>query len=409
MSITDRPAPPKDRPALGGFEFIALMAMLVATVAFSIDAMLPALPQIGAELSPGAPNRAQLIIGVFLLGLGAGTFFVGPLSDRFGRKPVILVGSALYVGAAFLAVLAPSLELLIASRAVQGLGAAAARVVAMAIIRDLHAGRAMARMMSFVMLVFTLVPAVAPLAGSMIISVAGWRGIFAAFVAFALVSNLWMLLRLPEPLPRDRRIRFKPQQLWQACAEVLAHGVVRRSIAIQTLCLATMFAAISSIQPIMDETFGRGAEFPYWFALIAAMAALGSLLNASLVMRLGMRRLIVIALTAETVLTGLAVGAFLGGVSGDAAFAVYLVWKISVFAQISLTMGNLNALALEPLGHIAGTATSIVTSLATVGSAILAMPVGLAYDGTPLPLLLGSLMFLVLGLFLMRGMGRGGG
>ena len=178
-------------------EFSALMAMMFATIAFSIDAMLPGLPAIAAELTPDSPNNVQMIVTSFVIGMGLATFFVGPLSDALGRRVVLLTGSALYIAAAIAAWRAETLEFLLAARVVQGIGAAGPRVVAMAIVRDLYAGRQMARILSFVMMTFTIVPAVSPLIGAWIIQFAGWRAIFLAFVIFALVSGTWLALRQP--------------------------------------------------------------------------------------------------------------------------------------------------------------------------------------------------------------------
>ncbi|SLN12658.1 Bicyclomycin resistance protein [Roseovarius litorisediminis] len=394
------------QPGMGRVEFVALMAMLVATVAFSIDAMLPALPQIGAELTPANPNHAQLIVTSFILGLGIGTFFTGPLSDTFGRKPVILTGACVYIAGAALGFAAPSLELIIAARILQGLGAAAARIVALAIIRDLFAGREMARLMSFVMMVFTLVPAIAPLAGSAVIAVSGWRGIFAAFVAFALLTNLWLALRLTEPLPPTRRRPFNRSALFIALREVLSHHTVRLSIAVQTLCLTTLFASISSIQQIIGGTYGRAETFPLWFGLIALISGSGSFINASLVIHLGMRRLVSFALSAQIVITALVLALFLTDLPSGLQFQVYIAWQTTIFFQAALTLGNLNALAMEPLGHIAGMAASVIGSLATVGSVILTVPIGLAFDGTPMPLFLGVLICVATGFGLMKGLAR---
>ncbi|GAB4285711.1 MAG: multidrug effflux MFS transporter [Roseovarius sp.] len=391
---------------MGQVEFVALMAMLVATVAFSTDAMLPALPGIGAELTPEAVNRAQLIVGAFILGLGGGTFVVGPLSDSFGRKSTLLGGAALYVAGSLLALLAPSLGLMLAARVLQGLGAAAARIVAMAIIRDLYAGRQMAQLVSLVMLVFTLVPAIAPLAGSGIIALFGWRGIFGAFVLFAAATSLWMALRLSEPLPPERRRPFRPRALWAALREVLARPMVRLSIAVQTLCYTTLFASLVSIQPIFDKSFGLSIQFPCWFAAIALVAGTGSFVNAALVIRLGMRRMVRLALGAQLALSGAVLAMFLVGLPPGAAFAIYLIWQTSVFFQAGLTLGNLNALAMEPLGHIAGMGASITSGLATVGSVLLSAPLGLAFDGTPVPLLAGVLAAVAAGLWLMRHLDR---
>lgn len=403
MSQSDISGPAR---AIGKVEFVALMAMLVAMVAFSIDAMLPSLPRIGAELTPQAMNRAQLVVTSFIFGLGLGTFVAGPLSDTFGRKSVALSGAAIYILGAALAFAAPTLELMIAARILQGLGAAAARIVAMAIIRDLYAGREMARLMSFVMMVFTLVPAIAPLAGSAIIAVTGWRGIFGAFILFSLTVNLWLSVRVEEPLPPALRRPFSAPALGAAVREVLSYSTVRLSIAVQVLCFTTIFASLSSIQQIVGDTFGRPDQFPYWFCMIALIAGTGSLINASLVLRLGMRRLVRIALGGQIAITATVLLLFLSDLPGGWRFPVYIAWQTTIFFQAGLTIGNLTSLAMEPLGHIAGTAASVTAGLATVGSVLLTVPIGLAFDGSPLPLFFGILACVICGALLMSRLGK---
>ncbi|WP_412505015.1 MFS transporter [Roseovarius sp. SYSU LYC5161] len=386
----------------GRAEFVALMAMLVATVAFSIDAMLPAMSLIAQELSPDAPNRAQLIVTGFVLGMGTGTFLAGPLSDSFGRKPVIIAGASLYVLAAALAALAPSLELLIAARVFQGLGASAARVVPLAIVRDMALGREMARIVSFIMMVFTLVPAVAPLAGDGIMALTGWRGIFGGFVLFALFSTIWLVLRIPEPLPAARRLPFRIKPLTRAARDVLAHPALRLITAAQALCMTALFASLSSIHQIFTVTYDRAESFPWWFLVIAILSGVASLFNASVVLRLGMRRVVAGAMTALIGLTCIVLlySAVTGG--ANLPFGVYLVWQATVFTHTALTLGNLNALALEPMGHIAGTAASIFSATATVGAVVLSVPIGLMFNGTPVPLFAGALVAVSLALGLMR-------
>ncbi|GAW33597.1 bicyclomycin resistance protein [Roseovarius sp. A-2] len=391
------PARPLKRP-----EFIALMAMMTATVAFSIDAMLPGLPHIAQALTPEAPNRAQLIITAFLLGLGLGTFVSGPLSDSFGRKGVILGGAAIYIVGAALAMVAPSLETLLAARAIQGLGAAAFRIVSIAIIRDLYAGRNMARLMSFVMMVFALTPAMAPLLGAGVISVAGWRGVFGAFILFATILSLWMMLRLPEPLPREARRPFRAAPLRAALHEVLAHPVTRTAIAVQMLCMITLFTSLSMVQPIFDEVFHRADSFPYWFFLMALIAGSGSFLNSRLVMRLGMERMVSAALTAQIALSLAAIVLWQIGLPPNEQFGVFVIWQTSVFFQAGLTLGNLNALAMAPMGAIAGMAASVTGAIATVGSVAIAVPIGLQFNGTPMPAHLGVLGAVLAGCVLMH-------
>ena len=382
-------------------EFIALVAMMFATIAFSIDAMLPALPEIGAALSPQDANRAQLVITSFVLGMGVGTLFTGPLSDTFGRRPVILGGAALYIAAALVAAQAQSLEVLLAARVVMGLGAAGPRVVALAIIRDLYAGRGMAQLMSFVMIVFSLVPAIAPTLGAGIIALSSWRVIFLAFVVFAIAFSIWMMLRLPETLDPAQRRPFRFSAIRAATAEMFAHPVVRLSILVQSLSFGMLFSMLSTTQPIFDVTFGRNDSFPYWFGAIAVVAASASYVNARLVVRLGMRVLVTWMLAAQLGISALMVLAWVGGVSGSAAFALFVFWQTSVFFQAGMTIGNLNAIAMEPMGHIAGLAASIIGSVATVAAVVLAAPVGLMFDGTPLPLALALTVEAGLGLWLM--------
>ncbi len=381
-----------------------MLAMLMAMVAFSIDAMLPAMPEIAAALSPEAPNSAQLVIGSFVLGLGLGTFFVGPLSDALGRKPVMAAFALLYCIAALLAYLAPSLETLLAARVLQGVGASAARVTTLAIIRDLYAGRAMAQMISFVIMVFTLVPAVAPLLGAGIIAVAGWRAIFLAFLLFAALATTWLLVRQAETLLPARRRALAVGPIAKGYAEALRHPLVRASIQVQVFVFGVLFATISSVQMIFDRSLGAGESFPYWFAGLALVGMLGGGLNAGLVMRVGMRRVVVITLillaggsAAVLALT------LLASLSPPWTFAVTVGWIACVFASAGLTLGNINAMALDPMGHMAGTASAVITAISNIGAAALAAVVGLAFDGTPVPLMVAVLGFTLAALWLMRG------
>lgn len=383
-------------------EFVALIATLFAIIAFSIDAMLPAIPEIAATLTPDSPNRAQLIVTSFVFGMGAGTLFAGPLSDTLGRKPVIVGGALLYCGGAFLAHQAPTLETLLAARVLQGIGAAGPRVVSLAMVRDLHSGRQMAQIVSFAMMIFTLVPAMAPLLGSGIIAAFGWRAIFLAFMAFSAIAVLWLLLRQPETLPRAARRPLQAGPLLQALREVLTNRVVVIAIAVQTLCFACLFGTISSTQQIFDISFGRAESFPLWFAVIALMSGTASIINASLVVRVGMRAMINWTLRIQIVLSLIYLAILtLTSVPDTELFACHVIWTISVFMLAGLTLGNLNALALEPLGHIAGMAASVSGSLATVLAVTIAAPLGLAFDGTPVPLVLGICVLVGLGAVLM--------
>jgi DHA1 family bicyclomycin/chloramphenicol resistance-like MFS transporter len=390
-----RPSSPLNLP-----EFVALIGMMMAMAAFSIDSMLPAMAEISAELTPTIPNRAQLIVTSFVLGMGLGSLFTGPLSDAFGRKPVILGGAAIFIIGSVLAWAAGSLELVLAARVLQGLGVAGPRIVILAIVRDLYTGRQMARVMSFAMIVFALVPAIAPLAGAGIMWLVGWRGIFLAFVVFALISGSWLARRQPETLALQDRRPFRVGAIVAGIGEVFAIRRVVLVIAALSLVFAILFIAISTTQQVFDQSFGRAAEFPYWFGAIALISGAASLLNARVVVQLGMRPVVAAALFSEVVLSAIMTIAITSGVLGDAIyFPAYLLWLLSIFFVAGLTIGNLNALGMEPLGHMAGLGASIIGSASTVAAVAIAIPIGFAFDGTPLPLAIGVLICAALGLF----------
>jgi DHA1 family bicyclomycin/chloramphenicol resistance-like MFS transporter len=384
-----------------------MIAMLFATIAFSIDSMLPALPAIAAELTPDVPNNAQLILTSFVLGMGVGTLVAGPLSDSFGRRRIIFFGIILYCIAAAAAYFAPTLETMLLARVVQGLGIAAPRVVSLALVRDLYKGREMARVVSFAMMIFTLVPAVAPLAASGIIAAFGWRAIFITFIVFAGLSLTWLMTRQPETLTPESRRPFSAAPLIAALREVLSHRTIVTAIMVQTLVLGALFAMLSSAQPVIDVQFGRAETFPLWFALVALCAGLASPTNAALVGRLGMRYLITATLVGQLIVSTAMLGLTVSGMLTQAlAFSAFIFWMISVFAMAGLTLGNLNALALEPVGHIAGMAASVAGSVSTVLAVMIAAPLGLAFNGNYIPLVSGIAVMALLALVLMLSIPR---
>jgi MFS transporter, DHA1 family, multidrug resistance protein len=334
------------------------------------------------------------VITSFVFGMGVGTLFTGPLSDSFGRKPVIIAGGILYILSSVAAYFAQSLEVLLISRVVMGLGAAGPRTAATALVRDLFEGRAMAEVMSFVMMVFMLVPAVAPLMGQTVMHVADWQAIFLVYIVFSVVTLLWLGLRQPETLPKSNRRKFEVSILIAGVREAFSHRIVVISILMQSLTLAALFATLSSMQGIFEIRFERGESFPYWFALIALCSAIGNVINAKTVVRLGMRKLIWIGYSGLVAITAVLLAIkFFGLMPESIAFPMHMAWTITLFAAMGLQMGNLNALAMEPLGRIAGLGASIITALSTVISVLLAVPVGLAFDGSELPLMLGVLVF----------------
>ncbi|MDC0656747.1 multidrug effflux MFS transporter [Leisingera sp. SS27] len=387
-------------------EFIALIAMMFATIALSIDAMLPALPEIGQTLSPGNVNRAQLVLTSFVLGMGLGTFFTGPLSDAFGRKPVVATGCALYVLAALTAWLSPSLEVLLISRVLMGIGAAGPRIVGVAVVRDLYSGREMARLMSIAMMIFMIVPAIAPLMGAGIIALSGWRTIFLLFALFAAVIVLWTSVRLPETLAREDRRAFRAPLLMAAVKEMLTHPTVRLSIMVQTLCLGMLFTMLTMVQPVYDIIFDRADSFPLWFGLVAVISGTASLLNAAIVVRIGMRRIVTVSLAAQILITGTMLLISGWSLPDPWMFGLFVAWQASVFFMVGTTVGNLNAMAMEPMGHIAGMAASVIGAISTVLAAAVAAPVGLLFDGSLVPLAAGLLIMACIAFLLMLQMAK---
>lgn len=370
-------------------EFVALMALMSSTVAFSIDAMLPALVAIGQELSPAAPAQGQLIITFFVLGMGVGTLICGPISDAYGRKSVLLGGLALYIAGALLAMKANTIEALLAARFVQGLGGAAPRTVATAMVRDLYEGRAMARVTSIIMTLFVLVPALAPSMGAGIIWVAGWRTIFFAFVVFGLVCGLWLMLRQPESLPPERRRPLSARAIQAALVEIITNPAVMVYVVALTFAFAPLFAWLSNLPMIFDDVYDRAATFPFWFAATALVAGLAGVANARLVMRLGMARIATAAFFWQFAVSLLFLGLMQITLPEPWNFLLFFAFMCTAFFSIGMTFGNLNALALQPLGHIAGIGASVISALSTIGSVVIAVPISLAYDGSPVPLIVG--------------------
>ena len=383
---------PAKLPRFG--EFIALIAMLSSLTALSIDAMLPALVTIGRELGVQHDNEAQLIISTLFLGLASGQVLFGPLSDATGRKPLMYVGLGIFMLGSLVSMLAQDFSHMLVGRFLQGLGASAPRVLSIALVRDCYAGRSMAQVMSFTMSIFILVPMLAPFLGQVILLVAGWRSIFTVFLLLALIVAVWFLLRMPETLPPDKRRAFTFRAFWRALREVVTNRVSMTYTVITGMVFGAFLGYLSSAQQILQIQYGLGERFPLYFALLALAVGASSFLNSRLVMRHGMYWL---SKRAILLFTGLA-GLFLlvaVGTAGHPPLAGLIAYLILAFLALGMLFGNLNALAMEPLGHIAGIGASVVGSLSTLTAIPLGTLIGQSYDGTILPLITG---FFVLGL-----------
>ena len=358
--------------------------MMLAIVALSIDIMLPAMPVIAQDLNLSDPQRAPLILTSFLIGLGLATFIVGPISDAIGRRPVVFVGLTIFAVGAIWAWTSTSFEGMIAARVLQGVGAAGPRVVSAAVVRDRYSGAEMASITSLALMLFLIVPALAPMIGAFIIEVSHWRTIFSVLIVFPVVLMVWFGMRQDETLPVSARRPIKPNLLRDAVVEIFKNPTARLSIFVQTLSMTVLFSVLTMVQPVFDITFGRADSFPYWFGALAFVSGISSFLNARIVVRFGMRRIVNLALKFQLLASSLALLLFLLDAPG--AFAIFLAWQFGVLLQAGLTTANLNSMMMEPLGHIAGTTASVSGAVTMVGGAGLASLLASLFDGTPIPL-----------------------
>ena len=369
-------------------EFIVLMALIMSLTALSTDAIMPALPMIGQELATADINDRQFVIGSFMLGMALSQVLFGPLSDSLGRKPILILGIALFGAGCLVSIWAPNFETMIVGRVIQGIGAAAPRVLSVAIIRDRFEGRQMARTISMIMTVSILVPVFAPLIGQGVLAFSGWRGIFWLTVAMGAAMMAWSGLRLPETLADEYRRPLSFRRIGDAFVEVVSHRVVVAYMMAATCMFSAFVGYLTSAQQIFQETYGLGPLFPLAFGGLAGSLGLAAFVNSRIVVGLGMRRLVHIALGCLVVLATAftVVAQAFGGV--PPLWLVFLLLSPTFFAH-GMLFGNLNALAMQPMGHIAGSAAAVIGTVTTALSATLGSLIGQAYDGTILPFALG--------------------
>ncbi len=380
-----KPVNTKSKPALSMVEFVPLMALMISLVALSIDAMLPALQRIGLDLGVKNNNDQQLIISALFLGLGVAQMIYGPLSDSIGRKSAIYSGYVIFVIGCIISIVATNFEVMLVGRVLQGIGAAGPRIVCVALVRDQYEGREMARIMSFVMGVFILVPAMAPAIGQGIIMISGWRAIFVSFLAIALIAWGWFALRQPETLPPERRVGFSFFIIWSGIKETCGNRIAFGYTVIAGFIFAALVGYLTSAQQLFSVIYAITDEFPLYFAVLALAVGLSSIINGRLVMTFGMRALSSFALINLSLLSW-AFFVYVVGVDGTPGLWLNMAYFIAAFLCFGLLFGNLNALAMEPLGHIAGIGAAVIGSLSTLISMVLGTIIGQAFDGTILPL-----------------------
>jgi DHA1 family bicyclomycin/chloramphenicol resistance-like MFS transporter len=370
------------------FEFVVLMALIISMVALAIDGILPALPEIASDLGVTKINDSQYMISILFAGMAIGQMIFGPMSDSIGRKNAINFGFAIFIIGCLVSLLAQTFTVMLIGRFLQGLGAAGPRIVSTALVRDRYEGREMARVMSFVMTIFILVPVVAPALGQAILIFADWRGIFWMFLILSFIALSWFNLRQPETLPLDNRVKFSIEQILldikYICAIPAAVGY--------TIAAGIVFGAflgyLSSSQQIFQQQYGLGDQFVVYFGVLAASIGVASLVNAKLVMLFGMRRLSLGAIFSITLLS--VPFYFLSQYyAGNPPLGQVMTYLLAVFFFVGILFGNLNALAMEPLGAVAGLGAAVVGSLSTLISVVLGVAISSAYDGTILPLVSG--------------------
>lgn len=389
------PAQGVGRPSLSKWEFIALGAFLMAVNALAIDVMLPSLQQIGASLGVEDENYRQFVISAYVGGLGIAMLFFGPVSDRYGRRVPLMAGLAVYVVAALAAATARDFTLLLVLRFIQGLGAASTRVIAVSVIRDVFGGRAMAEVMSLVFMVFMVVPVVAPSLGQLIMLVLSWHYIFVLMGVLTLGVLLWTAMRLPETLHEEYRRPLTVRGTLDGFRIVLTNRISVCYTLAMTIIFGSLFGFINSAQQIYQGIYGVGEWFPILFAAVAGMMAVSSFLNSRLVGRLGMRRLSHGALLGFVTVNGISF--VLAAIGPLPLWAFTLLFGLAM-VQFAWIGANFNSLAMEPLGHVAGTASSVQGFIQTVFAGLIGAVIGQAFNGTTLPLAAGYFFCSVLGL-----------
>ena len=382
-------------------EFIVLFAILTSLTALSIDAMLPAFPDISRDLNIQDYQHTQWIISALIFGMMFGEIIFGPLSDAIGRKSSILLGVGIYLVGTIMALCADSLWMLLAGRVVQGFGVAGPKIASRALIRDLYQGSAMARIMSYVMVIFILVPMLAPAFGQLIMQLGHWRWIFAALMIQALIASLWLICRQEETLPKDRRLPLEVSRLINSAKFILSRKDVVAYTGIAGLIFGGLMLYLSIAQSIFQDIYQLGDNFPLYFAMVASGSGLANLLNARIVQRVGMKPCVAFALILMFSTAGL-LSLLSMWYSGVPPFWLFMVLGIAMFACLGMVFGNINALAMEPLGKVAGLAAAMISSASSLVAIVAATLMGQFYHFTVTPLAFGFLIFSGLGYLLLR-------
>ncbi|MCO4781726.1 MAG: multidrug effflux MFS transporter [Candidatus Cloacimonetes bacterium] len=376
------------------YEFIIIMALLMSLVAFSIDAILPALTIIGLEFQVSNPNHSQLLVSGIFLGLSCGVMVYGPLSDTYGRKKIIYLGIFFFVLGNLISLLTTNFKILVLSRVLQGFGVASCRIVSLTMIRDKFSGPEMAKIMSLIMMFFILVPTVAPLIGTIVLMYSSWRAIIVLSIILALIGAVWLAIRQKETLKTEDRVSLSFKTIWKGVVETVSNARTRVFTLAAGLISGAFIGYLSSSQQIFQIQYGLGDQFSLYFGVLALVLGVSSYINAKLVMKFQIEKICLFALSTITI-SSFGFLLFSKSISNQPPLYLLMFYLSIILFCLGMTFGNFNTLAIEPLGHIAGVANSVISSVQTFISVGLGAGIGYLYDGTIIPLCSG---FLILGL-----------
>ncbi len=368
--------------------FVTLMAMLMSFIALAIDAMMPALGQIGQDLAVENPNDVQLIISTIFIGMAIGLLFFGPFADSFGRKKAIFLGLGIFLIGCLASIFSTSFDVMLYGRLLQGIGAASCRVATMCMIRDEYEGPAMAKIMSFIMIIFILSPALAPSIGQIILIFGNWRWIFVVMFSFAVVGISWLALGQEETLKPEHRLRFGLAPIYRAMKETIKNRIARGYTLASGIVSGAFVAYLNSAQQILQEQYETGDAFALIFGFLALAIGVASYTNSKLVYKMSIEKICFIALIVMAISSTvfLPISLITGG---NPALILLIIYLFIVFFCMGLLFGNFSTLAILPLGHIAGSANSVIGFFQTLISALLGAYIGSHYNGTINPLVLG--------------------
>jgi MFS transporter, DHA1 family, multidrug resistance protein len=381
-----------------GKEFTLLMALLMSIVAISIDALLPALGIISNDLNLSNHNHAQYLIGFIFIGMAVGQLVCGPLSDAWGRKKILYIGIGIYLVGSIICYAAEDLNGILVGRIIQGFGVSGPYVSAISIVRDKFSGRHMARVMSIIMMIFIMVPAIAPSLGQAILIYSSWRFIFLLYIAYALIIGTWLFFRLEETLPRENRIPFNTKNLLHGLKEIINCRVTVSYTLCMGICFGSFVGYLNSSQQIFQDQFHAGGMFTVYFGLLALVLGTASMTNSRFVERLGMQYICVRSIIA---VISVSIIFLLLHLFIDITLWMFLVYAAALFFSFGLVFGNLNALAMEPMGHIAGIASAITGATSSVISMVLGAIIGQLYNGTLIPVVSGFLILSIISMLIM--------